>query len=345
MARLGKGVGAPARGDAQEHRPLRDGRRPRPARRHGARLRRRRGCAPAGGRRPVTHAEPFADKLRHAVASCAGAPVCVGLDPVFERLPPRLGADAPDPVAAIERFCVGVIEATVGVAGVVKAQSACFERYGGAGFDALRRVRDAAGAHGALFILDAKRGDIGVSAEHYAAMAFGALDADALTVNAYMGADTVGPYLDAARWGRRGVFVLVRPRHPRRPAQQTARLDSRATLAPPLARAVAALGAGRLGACGYSDVGAVVAATKPGDAADLRARMKEQVFLVPGFGAQGGDAASVRALFDAAGFGAVVTASRSVIYPRLDAGESWRDGVRRAAGEFARTVSSAAGVA
>ena len=288
--------------------------------------------------------EPFADHLLRAVSSCAGSPVCVGLDPVLERLPERIRTESADPVVAIERFCVGVIEATAGVAPAVKAQSACFERYGASGFDALRRVRDAAGAHGALFILDAKRGDIGVSAEHYAVMAFGAIDADALTVNVYMGTETAAPYLDQSRWGRRGVFALVRTSNPGSDELQSARLETGETVSQRVADRVASMGADRLGACGYSDVGAVVAATKPGDAADLRRRMAQQVFLVPGFGAQGGTVETVRALFDADGFGAIVTASRSVIYPAR-ASDDWRRDVRDAAGLFAREVGAAAAAA
>lgn len=281
--------------------------------------------------------ERFADRLLRAVDACAGAPACVGLDPVYDKLPEPVRAAANGEPDAVERFSVGVLDAVRGVVGVVKVQSACFERYGGAGFGALERVCAAARDRGYVLILDAKRADIGVSSEHYAAMAFGAMNADAVTLHPYMGADSIGPFLDETRWGSRGVFVLTRTSNPGSDDLQAAALASGETVAQRVAVMVASLGASRLGKCGYSDVGAVVGATKPADAADLRARMPNQIFLVPGYGAQGGTAETVRALFNADGRGAVVTASRSVLYPGGDNAD-WQRAVRDAATRFADKV-------
>lgn len=284
--------------------------------------------------------EPFADRLLRAIEACGGAPACVGLDPVYERIPGAVRAVATNELDAVERFSVGVLDAVRGVVGVVKAQSACFERYGGAGFCALERVCAAALERGFVLILDAKRADIGVSSEHYAVMAYGAMRADAVTLHPYMGADTIEPFLDEKRWGRRGVFVLTRTSNPGSDELQGAKLASGETVAQRVAAMVASLGASRLGAGGYSDVGAVIGATKPADAADLRARMPKQCFLVPGYGAQGGTAETVRALFNADGRGAVVTASRSVLYPEGGAGEDWQGAVRSAAERFAAEIGA-----
>jgi len=277
------------------------------------------------------------------------APVCVGLDPVLSRLPDGVRLGASSEAHAIETFSMGVIEAAQGVAPIVKFQSACFERYGGAGVSAMQRAMHAAREAGLLVILDAKRGDIGVSAEHYAVFAFEAMGADALTVSPYLGPETMRPYLTLAdalldRDGRgRGIFALVRTSNPDSDAIQSQQLKDGRTVSGIVASHVRALGADRIGAHAYSDVGAVVAATKPEDAGAMRSAMPEQVFLVPGYGAQGGDAASVRALFDSAGRGAIVTASRSVIYA-FDAGEAdWIGAIRTAAAALAGEVAGVAG--
>ena len=231
-----------------------------------------------------------ADRLIGAMDS-VGSPVCVGLDPVLERLPDAVRVA--DPALAIERFCMGVLDAVCGVAGAVKPQSACFERYGSAGVAALERVAARARELGYFVLLDAKRGDIGVTAEHYASFAYDAVGADAVTVNPYMGFDTVEPFLRPGR----AVFALVRTSNPGSDAVQSVGTVGGASVAEIIARGVRELGRPRLGARGFSELGAVVAATKPEDAAHLRALMPEQIFLVPGFGAQGGSAETVRELF------------------------------------------------
>lgn len=303
----------------------------------------------------------FADRLYSAIAR-AGSPACVGLDPVLERLPPAAGTGGADraPGAAdrIEAFCAGVIEAIAydGGVGIVKPQSACFERFGQAGAGVLRRTIQRAREAGLIVILDAKRGDIGTTAEHYAAAAFGAdptrpaMHADALTVNGYMGPDTIEPFLPGAAGGPRagtGVFVLVRTSNPGSDAIQAQLLADGRTIAELMADTVAQIGrgpgpaagtSGRIGACGFSCVGAVVGATKSGEGAALRARMSEQYLLVPGFGAQGGTLEDLKPLVrtraSAADAGIVVNASRSVLYPAEGSGGDWKQRVRDAARAF-----------
>lgn len=284
-------------------------------------------------------AEHFSDRLADAVDRCRSA-VCVGLDPVVDRLPPEVvGAD---PVGRLERFCLGVIDAVAGLVPAVKPQSACFERFGAPGVAAMHNVIAHARSAGLLVVLDAKRGDIGVSAEHYAAAAFsGHAQADALTVNAYLGPDTVSPFLaDPSR----GVFILVRTSNPGSDSVQSHVLADGRTVAEMMADHVAALGAAHRGRRGLSNVGAVVGATKASAAGALRARMPDAVFLVPGYGAQGGTAAdllamrrqSTRSEGDA---GVLVNASRSLIYPPRQSGQAWQDAVRRATVEMNREIS------
>lgn len=280
----------------------------------------------------------FADRL-YAAIERVGSPVCVGLDPVIHRMPDSLRSANLDPVEAIEAFSRGVIGAIEGRIGIVKAQSACFERYGSAGIAALERVIKRAHEHGCVVILDAKRGDIGVSAEHYAAFAFDALNADALTVNASLGADTIEPYL-ASNYADRGIFVLVRTSNPGSDHIQSQVLIDGRSVAEMMADVVVEAGKSRIGGSGFSNVGAVVAATKPQDAKTLRQRMPRNIFLIPGYGAQGGTVETVRELFRGDGRGAIVTASRSVIYAFEQPGaKEWRSAIRDAAGELACEIA------
>lgn len=275
----------------------------------------------------------FSDRLAAAIDS-AGAPACVGLDPVVEKLPAsiREGAGA---VEGIALYSMRVIEAIAGVVPVVKPQSACFERYGAAGVAVLREVIAQAKRRGLIVLLDAKRGDIGISAEHYAAAALedDGHGADAVTVSGYLGADTVEPFV---RDGK-GVFVLVRTSNPGSDGVQSQKLADGRTVGEMMADLVAGMGRTRMGSRGLSDIGAVVGATKAADGRSLRAHMPDQVFLVPGYGAQGGTLEDVRQLVRAGAksageLGVLVTASRSVIYAFK--GEGWVEEVREAAEGF-----------
>lgn len=261
----------------------------------------------------------------------AGAPVCVGLDPVVERLPPevRIGTDS----GSLARFSLGIIDAVSGIVPCIKIQAACFERYGSDGFKALEEVMAHAKAAGLVTILDAKRGDIGISAEHYAAALFGHFSADWCTANAYLGMDGVTPFL-----ARGGVFALVRTSNPASDALQSLQLADGRSVAAAVASLVAATGADSIGTSGFSSLGAVVGATKVQDATALRSVMPQQLFLVPGYGAQGGTADDVRCCFRADGKGAIITASRSVIYPTGKTGEHWKSAVERAARTFAAEI-------
>jgi orotidine-5'-phosphate decarboxylase len=282
-----------------------------------------------------------ADRLMDAVDRCR-APVCVGLDPVVERLPAPLRAQAVrDPVAALRRFSEELIDAVAGSVPAIKLQSACFERYRGAGVAALFDVMDRAQARGLEVILDAKRGDIPLTAEHYAAAAFGAGGGppDWVTVSAYMGSDSVAPFLRAGR----GAFALVRTSNAGAAALQARRLEGGGTVAQAVAGMVAELGAGHLGGRGYSALGAVVAATEPAEAATLRAIMPRQILLLPGFGAQGGTLEDIRPAFAARGQGALVTASRSVIYA-FGPGPDWQRQVAGAAAALAAEVGEGLGM-
>jgi len=279
----------------------------------------------------------FADRLNQA-CDAAGAPVCVGIDPVLERLPSCLTGSPTDRLAA---FGVGIIEAVAGVVPAVKPQLACFERYGSAGWAAYEKVLYAAQQNNLIVIADAKRGDIGTSAAHYAAGLLAGETADALTVNTYLGADSLEPFIEVAQSQGKGLFALVRTSNPGGDALQTLALQDGRTVSEAVADMIAQQGSSHVGASGYSLLGAVVGATKPADAGALRQRMPQQIFLVPGFGAQGGTAEDVKACFDEQGRGALITASRSVIYAFRDQpGERWTKAVARAAEDLNQQIAA-----
>lgn len=291
----------------------------------------------------MTH---FADRLIAALRRKGNA-VCVGLDPRWESLPQEVrarheGGHVERPVAvagAFSEFCTRTLEVIAPLVPVVKPQMAFFEQCGPVGFVALERVVRKARDLGLLVILDGKRNDIASTAAAYADAAFTLWNADAVTVNPYLGRDAVEPFLEAARRSGHGVFVLVRTSNPG--AGQFQDLDCGGR---PLFRHVGAAVRSwtreNLGTSGFGDVGAVVGATYPAELALLRAEMPEVFFLVPGFGAQGAGAADTAPAFRPDGLGAVVNSSRGILYPfRLDAAD-WEARIEAAT---RATIASLAG--
>jgi len=273
-----------------------------------------------------------------------GHPLCVGLDPYLDRLPTpfRRGAMAPqrpDTAHAVEEFCSRIIDLIAGDVAIVKLQVALFERLGGRGWGVLRRVIRYARGAGLLVLLDAKRGDIPETATAYA-QAYLAPDAlcgvDALTVNPYLGPDTVVPFLIAAEQAARGVIVLVRNSNPDSSAYQSVR-----TPAGPFFMVVAASlqrWQERLtqGTTGWSSLGVTVAATHAEDTEEIRVALPHALFLVLGYGAQGASAeAAIRGFRRGpAGLeGGMVSSSRPILFPVAASkrgARAWEHGVRSA---------------
>jgi orotidine-5'-phosphate decarboxylase len=278
----------------------------------------------------MTH---FADRLAAALRAKGNA-LCVGLDPRWELLPVDLRqrhgtATLASVAAAYEEFCRRVLDIAAPLAPVVKLQSAFFEACGPDGMAVLQRVLHKARDLGLITILDGKRNDIASTAAAYADAAFAGTrlagrtypvwQADALTINPYLGRDAVEPFLESARRVGAGLFVLVRTSNPGAGQFQDL-LVSSGTLPPrPLyqhvGEVVAAWARENLGACGLGDVGAVVGATYPAELALLRKLLPEVIFLVPGFGAQGGTVAEVAPAFRPDGLGAVINSSRGILFP------------------------------
>jgi orotidine-5'-phosphate decarboxylase len=292
--------------------------------------------------------EHFADRLLAAIEA-KGAAVCVGIDPVYERLPGALrsGGDDPDRrLEAVAAFCRRVLELVAPIAAAVKPQIAHFELYRAGGvalyFDVVRRAKEL----GLIVIGDVKRGDIGSTARAYAAAHLaGEAAPDAVTVNGYFGRDSVEPFLDVAREEGKGLFVLVRTSNPSAAAIQDFTAADGRRFYEHVAEQVAVAGAaeGLVGRSGFSCLGAVVGATYPQEARRLRQIMPRQILLVPGYGAQGATAADCAAAFAPDGTGAIVNASRSVIYAYQQgpAGGDWREAIVSAARAFAEDIRSA----
>lgn len=279
--------------------------------------------------------EHFADRLARACRAKGNA-VCVGLDPHFPCLPLELRRRYEDGTLegmarAYEAFCRRVLDRVAPLVPVVKAQMAFFEACGPAGLDVLQRLLQYARQQGLLTILDGKRNDIASTAAAYAEAAFGPVwDADALTINPYLGRDAVEPFLHKAREAGRGVFVLVRTSNPGAGQFQDLVCDGR-PLYLHVAAAVGAWARENLGACGFGDVGAVVGATHPAELAAVRQALPEAVFLVPGYGAQGGTARDVAAAFRDDGLGALVNSSRGICFPFQPEQTDWEQRIEAAA--------------
>lgn len=255
---------------------------------------------------------PFSVRLAAAVRRTR-SPLCVGIDPWPDRLP-RLDVRGEDRAALARRargFGLAVVRACAGRVPVVKPQFAFFEALGPEGMAALAEVCAAARDAGLLVLGDAKRGDIGSTAAAYARATLtpdAPFPCDALTVNPFLGPESLDPFLAAVDQHRAGLFVLLRTSNP----------GSAALQAPVRGVLVAWLddqNRRRADADGLGPLGAVVGATLPDEIPALRVALPGTWLLLPGFGAQGAGPAQVRPAFRSDGLGALVVAARAATFP------------------------------
>jgi orotidine-5'-phosphate decarboxylase len=275
----------------------------------------------------------FADRLIENIRR-KNTPLCIGLDPFPDKIPALFGK--PGEIGALEKFCEAVVPIAAQHAGVLKPQLGLFEPFGPDGVRIARDVVTHARAAGLTVILDAKRGDIGTTAEGYARAALGpapGFDADCVTVNAYLGKDSLEPFLAIAEREKKGVAILVRTSNPG--ARDLQDLDvGGAPLWRRTAEMIAPESARLRGASNWSGLMAVAGATYPDEARALRQVLPDALFLVPGYGAQGAGAADAVAGFvtNAKGReGGVISSSRAVTYPpaaqRAETLGEWRAAV------------------
>ncbi|MBQ2988187.1 MAG: orotidine-5'-phosphate decarboxylase [Clostridia bacterium] len=281
-------------------------------------------------------------------------PSVIGLDPDIRKIPKCYLTDvrAKDPLEAVAeviyRFNRDVIDTVFDLIPAVKPQMAFYEKYGSCGVAAFEKTVAYAKSKGLVVIEDAKRNDIGNTAAAYADGHLGTVaflsgnyakmfDADFLTVTPFLGSESLSPFLDVCRKQGKGIFILVKTSNTSAGEIQDAVTASGCTVSRSIAQYVSEQAETYVGKHGYSSIGAVVGATYPREAAVLRGLMPKSYFLVPGYGAQGGNADDILPCFHPDGLGAVVNSSRGILYTHMSDDERARcsrqeylEGVRRA---------------
>ncbi len=312
----------------------------------------------------------FSDRLLDAI-NTKGSPICVGLDPRLELLPNSIVKKAFQKVRktnsaianAFEAFNKAVIDVVFDLVPVVKPQIAFYEAYGAAGIKAFMNTVAYAHRKGLIVIEDAKRNDIGTTAAAYALGHLGCpssritsksqgLGVDAITINAYLGYDGIKPFIERASEYGKGVFILVKTSNPSsREIQDLILADpfQGMTVYERVAELVDSWGEKSIGKSGFSNVGAVVGATFPSVAAQLRKLMPNAIFLLPGYGAQGAKGKDIAPCFNAAKKGAIVSSSRQITYAFRNAegkeisGVPFTEHIRKAVIKMRKDVNSAIG--
>ncbi|MBN2087036.1 orotidine-5'-phosphate decarboxylase [Candidatus Peregrinibacteria bacterium] len=300
----------------------------------------------------------FADRLTNRISDLAN-PTVVGLDPRLSQIPEFITEDAIDEFGetfeaaanAILEFNKGIIDAISDIVPAVKPQIAFYECYGHYGLWAYEETTKYAQEKGMLVIGDAKRNDIGSTAKAYAEGHLGLVDlfgesipsinTDALTVTPYLGSDGILPFTKVCAEQGKGIFVLVRTSNPSSDEIQSQPLGDY-LMDEHVANLVEGWGRDLIGDNGFSSVGAVVGATYPEEARVLRNVMPNQIFLVPGYGAQGGGAEDVRPCFHENGTGAIVNSSRGIIFAYEkdnQPGEAYAEAARNAAMSMKKDLS------
>jgi len=268
------------------------------------------------------------DRLINRITELS-APIVVGLDPRLDQIPTHIkeasfSRHGRTPHAVLEifaRFNQDIIDQIYDIVPAVKPQIAMYEQFGAKGIEAYLQTVAYAKHKGLIVIGDIKRGDIASTAEAYANMHIGRVDIDGesveiaqtdfITVNPYMGYDSIEPYLSDCRQYDKGLFVLVKTSNKGSKDIQDVILANKKPLYTHVGELVSNWGASFIGECGYSNIGAVVGATHPSEAVELRKLMPHTFFLVPGYGAQGGSGKDLKDLW-AKNYGAIVNNSRGI---------------------------------
>ena len=258
-------------------------------------------------------------------------PTVAGLDPKPEQIPAHIleaayrdyGTGLAGAAEAVWQFNRGLIDALCDVVPAVKPQAAYYERLGWQGLAVMEKTIAYAKEQGLFVIADIKRGDIGSTASAYAdgwlgstaveGNSYKVFDADCVTLNGYMGSDSVNPFLKTCVAEDKTCFVLVKTSNPGSGELQNVPAGEGSTVYGLMADLIEKWGADTKGKYGYTRVGAVTGATHPKELEEIRAKMPHTFLLVPGYGAQGGTAEDVRHAFHQGGKGAIVNSSRGII--------------------------------
>lgn len=286
-------------------------------------------------------------------------PTCVGLDTSFEYLPEEMKDDIATFEGAAERiaeFNMNVIDKVCDIVPAVKVQVAYYEQYGYAGIRAFEYTVNYAKGRGMTVIADCKRNDIGSTASCYSTAYLGktsingkllrSVPADMLTVNGYLGSDGIKPFIEDIKKYDKSIFVLVKTSNPSSGELQNLKLENGKFIYEQMGELVSEWGKDTVGRYGYSDVGAVVGATHPEEAARLREQLPHTFFLIPGYGAQGGSADMLKVCFDKHGLGGIVNSSRGIICAYKNpqySGMSYYEAARAACIDMQQDLANAIG--
>lgn len=248
-------------------------------------------------------------------------PCIVGLDPEWSKIPDCYKQASLLQPEAVLNWALDVIDCVSDIVPAIKPQVAFYEVYGAEGVGVFQKIVAYAHEKGLIVVDDSKRNDIGNTARAYAFAHLskeGPINADFLTVSPFLGRDSICPFIDIAVQNEKGIFLLVKTSNPDSVEISNARNESGVKISDWLAEYVCEMSDTYIGECGYSAIGAVVGATFPKEAVRLRNIMKNNYFLVPGFGAQGGSAGDIVSCFHEDGLGALVSSSRGVLYHYLE---------------------------
>ncbi len=289
----------------------------------------------------------FADKLIDAVRA-RGTVLCAGIDPHLDLIPKifrrgDMGENNPQTAEAVRDFCFEMLGRIKGKTAVIKPQSAMFERLGPNGMAILADLNREAINNGIIVILDAKRGDIGSTAQAYSHAMIGQnapFPADALTINPFLGMDTLTPFIEKAQKTNAGLFVLNRTsNHGSADIQGLIAQDGRPVFKH-LTDLLKPIIEDANDTCGFSSIGIVAGANHPEEAAQLRHALPSALFLIPGFGAQGGKASDALAglVKGPEGLeGGIVNSSRGLNFPQeaqeARTSSDWRQAIDKAIGQ------------
>jgi len=257
-------------------------------------------------------------------------PSVIGLDPFLEHIPEFLknkhkNASFEAVRDTIIKFNKAIIDAIIDIVPAIKPQIAFYEKYGSNGIIAFEETIKYAKKQGLFVVGDCKRNDIGSTAQAYSDAFLGkvnltdgslikSFDVDYLTVTPYLGSDGIEPFIKNCQKYGKGIFILVKTSNPSANEFQDRIIENKNKLYIEIAKYVNTAGIDIIGKRGYSSIGAVVGATYPQEAQNLRKIMPKAIFLVPGYGAQGGGAADTVPCFNEDGLGAIVNSSRGIIF-------------------------------
>ncbi len=261
----------------------------------------------------------FIDQLQQKMEE-KDSRICVGLDPHLDLMPENilpaelledLESNQEEIAAAVLSFNQNLLDAVADMTAVVKPQMAFYEKLGVPGMECLWQTMAYAKSKELIVLLDGKRNDIGSTAGAYAEAYLESkkTEVDSITINPYLGSDGILPFLKNKK---RGAFALLRTSNPSAVDLQDLKLDDGRTVYQAVGDFLQEVGRDYIGESGYSNLAAVVGATYPKELKEIRSQLDSVFFLIPGFGAQGGEAADIKAGFDEDGRGAVVNSSRGI---------------------------------